>query len=140
VQALPSSQGVPSDWVGFEQTPVPGSHAPARWHWSSAEHTTGDPPVHWPPWHWSTAVHLLPSSQLAPSGLLGLEQVPVPGLQVPAVWHWSVAAQTTACPLVHVPLRHWSPVVHLSPSSQLAPSGLLGLEQAPLAGLQVPAV
>ncbi len=36
VQALPSSQACPFPLVGFEQAPVPGSHVPATWHWSSA--------------------------------------------------------------------------------------------------------
>jgi hypothetical protein len=48
-------------------------------------------------------VQLLPSSQLAPSGLLGFEQAPLPGSQVPALWHWSVAGQATGVPL------HWPP-------------------------------
>ncbi len=32
VHALPSSQAVPFAFAGFEQTPVPGSQAPASWH------------------------------------------------------------------------------------------------------------
>jgi hypothetical protein len=48
VQALPSLQAVPSDWGGFEQTPVLGSQMPATWHWSLAMQTTGLPPVHVP--------------------------------------------------------------------------------------------
>src|SRR5438105_1113633 len=36
VQRLPSSQLMPSAFGQFEHTPVPGSHVPASWHWSSA--------------------------------------------------------------------------------------------------------
>ena len=32
VQASPSSHGVPSGFVGFEQRPVAGLQAPASWH------------------------------------------------------------------------------------------------------------
>jgi hypothetical protein len=35
----------------------------------------------------SPTVHAFPSSHVVPSGALGFEQVPVPGLQVPATWH-----------------------------------------------------
>src|SRR5262249_2651344 len=35
VQALLSSHGVPFAFAGFEHTPVPGSHVPTAWHWSS---------------------------------------------------------------------------------------------------------
>src|SRR5262249_19661591 len=35
VQALPSSQPVPSAALGLSQLPVAGSHVPATWHWSS---------------------------------------------------------------------------------------------------------
>ena len=49
VQALPSSQAVPSAFFGFEHVPVPGSHVPTSWHWSSAVHTTRLVPVHTPP-------------------------------------------------------------------------------------------
>jgi hypothetical protein len=43
----------------------------------------------------SVCVQALPSLQPAPLALAGLLQTPVPGLQVPAVWHWSLAAHTT---------------------------------------------
>ena len=32
VQRVPSLQGVPLVWVGFEQRPVPGVQTPATWH------------------------------------------------------------------------------------------------------------
>ena len=37
--------------------------------------------------HTSFFVQALPSLQEVPFGLEGCEQVPVPGLQVPATWH-----------------------------------------------------
>src|SRR2546426_5644393 len=66
VQALPSSQGVPSS-IG--------------------------PPTQTPRWQASPDVQALPSSQVAPSGLGGLEHTPLAGSHVPGSWHWSAAAQ-----------------------------------------------
>jgi len=34
VHAFPSLHAVPSAFVGFEHSPVAGSHVPAAWHWS----------------------------------------------------------------------------------------------------------
>jgi hypothetical protein len=47
--------------------------------------------------HESTWVQGLPSSQSAPFGFCGLEQ-PVCGSHRPAMWHESIAAQTTLGP------------------------------------------
>src|SRR5439155_456506 len=91
VQALPSSQPVPSGLAGLLQTPVVGSQLPAVWHWSAAVHTTGFAPPPVPPWQVSVCVQALPSSQRVPSGLAGLLQTPDAGSQVPAVWHWLAA-------------------------------------------------
>ena len=85
--ALPSSQLTPSFLFGLLHTPSAGLQVPASWHWSSAEQVTGEAPTHAPVWHVSTCVHALPSEQLAPSFLIGLEHVPSAGSQVPAVWH-----------------------------------------------------
>jgi hypothetical protein len=84
VQALPSVQPVPSAAFGLEQTPVTVSQVPATWHWSEAVHVTGLAPVQVPAWQVSVCVHALPSLHAVPSFALGLEQVPVPGSQVPA--------------------------------------------------------
>ena len=43
------------------------------------------------------------SLQDVPFGAAGFEQMPVPGLQVPGVWHWSEAVQTTGLDPAHVP-------------------------------------
>jgi hypothetical protein len=42
-------------------------------------------PLQLPLWQVSVCVHAFPSLQAVPLGLLGLEQAPVAGLQVPAV-------------------------------------------------------
>src|SRR5450432_4215796 len=65
VQALPSSQIVPSGSDGLEQ-PVVGLQVPAAWHESTAVQGTGSAPTHAPPWQRSVRVHALPSSQGAP--------------------------------------------------------------------------
>jgi len=48
---------------------------------------TGLAPVQTPVWQVSACVHALPSLHVVPSAFDGFEQVPVDGLQVPAVWH-----------------------------------------------------
>ena len=85
VQASPSLQAVPFVFGGFEQTPVLGLQVPTSWHWSEAVQTTGLEPVHIPLWQVSVCVQALPSLHAEPSAFGGLEQVPVEGLQVPAV-------------------------------------------------------
>src|SRR5438093_472252 len=139
VQALPSSQAAPSGFAGLEHVPVAGSHEPAAWHWSAAAQTTGFVPVHVPAWQVSVRVQALPSSHVAPSGLAGLEQVPVAGARVPAAWDWPGAAQTTGLVPVHVPGWQVSIWVPALPALQEAPSGLVGLEQRPVAGAHTPA-
>lgn len=45
-------------------------------------------PTHWPPLQTSIAVHKSLSLQAVPLGLLGYEQAPVAGVQVPgSMWH-----------------------------------------------------
>ena len=48
---------------------------------------TGSPPAQRPAWHTSVRVQRLPSSQVAPSGFFGSEQVPLAGLHSPTSWH-----------------------------------------------------
>src|SRR5207247_10430537 len=91
VQALPSSQPVPSGLAGLLQTPDAGLQVPAVWHWSEAVHTTGLAPTQAPAWQVSVCVQALPSLQGAPLSLAGLLQAPVAGSQVPAALHWSAA-------------------------------------------------
>src|SRR5438874_1528747 len=139
VQALPSSQPVPSGLAGLLHTPDAGLQVPAVWHWSAAVHTTGSAPTQVPAWPASVRVQALPSSQLVPSGLAGLLQAPDAGLQVPAVWHWSAAVHTTGFAPTQAPAWQVSVCVPASPSSQAVPSSCAGSEQVPVAGLHVPA-
>jgi hypothetical protein len=83
-------------------------HVPATWHWSLAVHVTAAPPVQTPLWQVSLVVHALPSLQLVPFAIAGLEQAPVVVLHVPATWHWSLAVHVTGLLPVHVPLWHVS--------------------------------
>src|SRR5438093_498106 len=140
VQALPSSQPVPSGLAGLLQTPDAGLQMPAVWHWSEAVHTTGSMPTQMPAAQVSVRVQALPSSQRAPSGLAGLLQTPDAGLQMPAVWHWSAAVHTTGLAPTQAPAAQVSVRVQALPSSHGAPLSLAGLLQTPDAGLQVPAV
>jgi hypothetical protein len=83
-----------------------------------------------------------PASAGAPASLHatgGLEQTPVPGLQVPIPWQESLAVQMTELPAAHVPLWHVSFKSHRLPSLHAVPSGSVGLEQTPDVGSQVPA-
>jgi hypothetical protein len=82
VQRLPSSQAVPSLTGGFEQAPVPWSHTPTAWHWSSAVQVTGVP-LQRPSWQLSDVVQASESLQAVPSGWVGFVHAPVSGLHVP---------------------------------------------------------
>src|SRR3989442_625567 len=139
VQALPSLQAVPSGFARWEQAPAAGWRLPASWRGCAAAQLTGFVPVHTPAWQESVRVQALPSLQAAPSGFAGLEQAPVAGSQVPASWHWSAGAQGRGIVPVHAPARQVTDSVQALPSLQAAPSGFAGWEQAPVAGLQVPA-
>ena len=99
----------------------------------------GFAPTHTPLLQVSVWLHLSPSLQPEPSFLLGLEQVPVAESQVPASWHWSLAAQTTGLAPLHTPPWQVSVWVHLSASLQAAPFVLVGFEQLPDDASQVPA-
>jgi hypothetical protein len=102
VQALPSLQEVPLAAVGFEHVPVLGLQVPMTWHWSEAVQVTAVPP-HTPPVQTSFVVQALPSLHAVPSVAEGFEHMPVLGLHVPAMWHWSLAPQTTGLDPVHAP-------------------------------------
>jgi hypothetical protein len=111
----------------------------ATWHWSDAAQTTGFAPVQTPAWHVSLCVQPLPSLQGVSFAAAGLEHVPVAGLQVPATWHWSDAAQTTGFAPVQTPAWQVSLCVQPLPSLQAVLFAFAGLEHVPVAGLQVPA-
>ena len=138
-QALPSSHAVPFGLAGFEHVPVAGLQVPGSWHWSGARQTTGTPATQLPATHASPTVQASPSSHGVASAAAGFEQSPVDGSHVPASWHWSRCAQTTATPGTQPPATHASPTVHASPSSQGVASATGAYEQSPVAGSQIPA-
>jgi hypothetical protein len=100
--------GVPSGAGVVVQPPAP-SHVDVAWQ-SPGVHEYVVPP-HAPAVQMSFVVHALPSLQAAPLALIGVEQAPVAGSQVPARWHWSSAVQITPphrstrtnCPLDSTP-------------------------------------
>src|SRR5436190_548353 len=100
---------------------------------------TGFAPTQAPASQESLWVQASPSVQAVPSGLSGLEQMPLAGSPVPASWHWSRAAQTTGFVPTQAPALQESLWVQASPSVQAVPFALSGLEQMPLAGSQTPA-
>ena len=67
-------------------------------------HVTGLAPLQTPAWQESVRVQALASSQAVPFGFEGLEQRPVEGLQIPALWHWSCAEQLMGFVPRHAPL------------------------------------
>jgi len=83
-------------------------------------------------------VHALLSLQVVPFAATGFEHAPVVGLHVPATWHWSLAVHVTGFEPAHAPAWQVSVCVHAFPSLQPVPFAAVGVEQAPVAGLQVP--
>jgi hypothetical protein len=140
VQALPSLQLVPLlALVAAEQVPVDGLQVPATLQVPAVQ-VTGFDPVQVPPWQVSVCVHMLPSLQIVPLvAFVGVEQTPVVGLHVPATWQVG-AVQVTGLDPVQVPLWQVSVCVQALPSLQIVPLvALVGVGQAPVAGLHVPA-
>ena len=103
VHAFASLHDVPFALSGFEHTPVDVLHVPTSWHWSSATHVTGFPPVHAPAWHVSVCVQAFASLHDVPFVFSGIEHAPVDVLHVPTSWHWSCAVHVTGFAPVHVP-------------------------------------
>src|SRR5437870_992244 len=97
-------------------------------------------PTQMPAWQVSVRVQAWPSSHRAPLSLAGLLQTPDAGSQVPAVWHWLAAVHTTGLAPTQAPAWQVSLCVHALASLQLVPLGVAGVLQAPVAGLQTPAV
>jgi hypothetical protein len=92
---------VPLGAMGVEQ--VPPEHVPAVWHGAGGGQVTAAPPVHTPAWQASPVVQAFPSVQGVVLGFAGLEQIPVPVSHVPALWHWSNAAQVTGLEPTQMP-------------------------------------
>ena len=95
--------------------------------------------MHAPFWQLSVCVHALPSLHVVPFEAVGFEHVPLLGLHAPAMWHWSLAVQVTGLEPLHVPFWHESLCVHALPSLHTSPFAAMGLEQAPVLELQLPA-
>jgi hypothetical protein len=126
VQPLPSLQVVPlAAGVWAEHTPVDVLQVPATLQVVAVQ-TTGAPPVQVPrPLQMSFWVQALPSLQVVPLGALGVLQVPLAGLQVPATWQESEAVQVVAVPTQWPAPSQWSAVVQALPSSQVVVVGAL---------------
>jgi hypothetical protein len=127
-----------SEMLGFEQTPVAGLHVPAEWQASEATQVVAAP-EQTPERQASFDVHALPSLQIVPSAIVGLEHAPVPGSHVPATWHESLAVQATAFPPVQTPDWHASLCVHAFPSLHAVPFAAVGFEHVPVPGSHDPA-
>ena len=93
-------------------------------------------PLQTPLVHTSLVVHRLVSLQAVPFAFAGSSR-PL-AVQASGSWHWSAAGQLTAP--TQLPFTHWSAVVQVSPSLQVVPLGLFGLEQLPDVGSHVPCV
>jgi hypothetical protein len=137
VQLLPSSQPLPSAFVGFVHAPVDGSQLPPLWHWSSATQVTVVP-EQFPPWHASAVVQALPSLQVVPSALLGFEHVPFAGSHDPAAWHWSCATHVTGFPPWQSPAWQVSVCVQAFPSLHGVPLASSGFVQVPVVWSHIP--
>jgi len=122
VQLSPSSQAPPL-FVGVAtQVPVLGWHCPT-WHSESSAEQSMGPPRQKPATQVVWTVQGSPSSHGVPSGC-PVQAVRQDGSVVP----------------VHTPAEQVSPVVQLSPSSQVAPLLAGWLRHTPLAGSQLPTV
>src|SRR5205814_8952114 len=130
--AWPWLHAVPLVLAGAEHAAVAGLQGPAVWHWSEAVQTTGSLPVHTPPSQVSVRVQASPSLHAVPSAFAGFEHIPLAGSHVPAMWHWSEAAQTTGLVPVHTPPSQVSVWVQASPSLQTVPSVVAGAEHPPV--------
>ena len=82
----------------------------------------------------------MPSLHAVPLVAAGFEHAPVLVLQVPAVWHWSLAVQVTGFAPVQVPLWHVSLCVQALPSLHDVPLVAAGFEHSPVLVLHVPTV
>jgi len=95
--------------------------------------------VQTPFWQLSLVVHRRPSLHDVPLDWLGFEHAPFAGLQVPATWHWSEAAQVTGLLPVQTPAWQVSVCVQALPSLHAVPLPAAGLEHVPVEELHVPA-
>ncbi len=136
-----SSHPMPSVTGTALHTPV-ASHLPVLQPSVSAEQSTAVPPVHLPALVSQvrplTHGSVLQSVSIVQLHLLKSWLQPVGSMQLSTLQP-SVSAQDSAPP-PHAPVVHLSPVVQVLPSLHSVPSVLVGFEQVPVVGLQVPAV
>ena len=132
VQALPSLHG----FVLFVKThPVAGVHVSSVHTLLSLQTSVPVPGWQLPPEHVSPVVQALPSLH---GFVLFVKTQPLAGLQVSVV-QTLLSLQTTAVPGWQMPPAQASPAVQALLSLHDVPPGAFGLEQIPVAGLQVPA-
>jgi len=143
VQALASSQPVPSVFGVALQAPVFESQVPVLQASSSALQLMAVPRLHvnvvksqvsTP----SQASALTQSASLVQPHLLVSKLQPLGSTQLSTV-QAILSSQVTVVP-PHTPLVHLSPLVQALPSPHGVLSGLLGLEQVPVVGSQLPAL
>jgi hypothetical protein len=142
VQALASSQPVPSVFGLALQAPVMESQVPVLQASFRAAQLTAVPRLHVSVVrsHVSTPLHASASTQsafLVQPHLL-VSKLHPPGSTQLSTLQAILSSHVTAVP-PHTPLVHLSPLVQALPSPHAVLSGLLGLLQAPVLALQVPA-
>ena len=118
VHASASSHALPSALLGFEHTPVAGSHVPGSWHPSCAAQITGFEPVHAPAWQVSLCVHASASSHAGP-----VSSAHVPSEAAPAA-----IEQASQVPASHAVLQQTpsaqNALAHSEPAAQASPLAL----------------
>jgi hypothetical protein len=138
VHWLVSVQVSPFIAAGLEHIPFAVLHVPGTWHWSIGMQLTCVP-VQTPAWQLSLWVQGLLSLHGVPLLAGGLEHIPVPGLHVPATWHWSIAVHEPGFDPTHVPFPSQAYVRHWFDPLQVVPTFAGGLEQMPVVASHVPA-
>ena len=126
--------------VAAEHIPVPGLQVPGSLHWSPLVQITGFEPTHVPSTQLSVCVQELPSVHAVPFAFgVAAEHMPVPGLQVPGLLHWSPLVQITGFEPTHEPAWQVSVCVQALLSLHAVPLGFgVAAEHIPVPGLQVP--
>ena len=102
--------------------------------------TTGFDPTHEPAWQVSVWVQALLSLHAVPFGFgVAAEHMPVSGMQVPGLLHWSPFVQMTGLLPTQEPAWQVSACVHALLSLQAVPSAFgVAAEHIPVSGMHVP--
>jgi hypothetical protein len=134
LQKLPGEQSASCVHPPVQTAPLHGPGqvtGPGIWHVPDVHEPAGckvNVPVH------------IAVPHVVPSALLGLVQTPVPGTQLPALWHWSSALHVTELPALHVPPWHVSSVHRFASRSHDTPFALATGAGQPDAGTHAPMV